>query len=364
MTKSKIKTESVEKVLLRSYQNIPKTGEIIKGKVFAINKNGIFIDLKNFKAGIILPIETKSNPGRFKNIKVGDEIRVKVKQLENEFGYLEASLEEAKVEEKWKELKKMLQEKKIIKTKVLKANKGGLIVNIEEFQSFVPVSQLSSKHYPRVENGNTQRILQALQQLVNETLEVRIIDLDKKEKKIIASERAIQDKEIREAIKQHEKGDIVEGIVTGVVDFGAFIKFNDLEGLVHISELDYQLVENPHDIIKEGDKIKAKIINIDKNKISLSIKALKENPWEKIKDKYKTNQIVKGIITKFNPFGAFVQLDKHIHGLAHISEFGNEENMKKMLDINKKYDFKILSIKPKEYKMSLSPILKEKEESK
>ena len=133
---------------------------------------------------------------------------------------------------------------------------------------------------------------------------------------------------------------------------------------MHISELDYQLVENPHDIIKEGDKIKAKIINIDKNKISLSIKALKENPWEKIKDKYKTNQIVKGTITKFNPFGAFVQLDKYIHGLAHISEFGDEENMKKTLEIGKKYDFKILSIKPKEYKMSLSPILKEKEESK
>ena len=135
----------------------------------------------------------------------------------------------------------------------------------------------------------------------------------------------------------------------------------DLEGLVHISELAYQLIENPRDIVKIGDKIKAKIIDIENDKISLSIKALQKNPWDKVRDKYQAGQIIKGEVTKFNPFGAFIQIDKNIHGLAHISEFGTEENMKEKLEIGKKYDFKILSIKPSEYRMALSPILEEPE---
>jgi len=128
--------------------------------------------------------------------------------------------------------------------------------------------------------------------------------------------------------------------------------------LIHISEIDWQIIDNPGEFFKVGDKVKAKIVEIENNKISLSTKALKKNPWTEIKDKYKNGQIIKGKVTKFNPFGAFIQIDKNIQGLTHISEFGTEEKMKETLKLNKEYKFKILSIKPLEYRMALKPILK------
>jgi len=271
------------------------------------------------------------------------------------------SLEEAGVEQGWKKLEKMMNTEEIIEAKVIKANKGGLILDLNGPQAFMPVSQLSAEKYPRVENGNSQKILHALQKLVNKKLQIKIIDLDPKQEKIIVSEKATKEKELQEILKKYKIGDVVEGTVTGIVDFGVFVKFDDLEGLVHISELAYQLIEDPNDIVKVGEKVRAKIIEIDKDKISLSIKALKKNPWENVRDKYKIGEIVKGKVTKFNPFGAFVQLDKDIHGLAHISEFGTEDKMKEMLKIGKQYDFKILSVKPKEYRMALKPMFKEKE---
>lgn len=354
----------IKNTLLKTYLKIPKTGDVVEGRVFQIDKRGLFVDLKNFKTGLIPAKELRENPSYFKNVKIKDKIMVKIVEPENEDDYLGVSLVEAGSEQNWERLKKIMETKKTIKSKALKANKGGLILDINGFQAFMPVSQLSNEHYPRVEGGNTQKILQALQKLVGTTLQVKIIDLNPKEKKLIVSEKATQEKEIEEIIKKYKLGEIIEGTVTGIVDFGVFVKFNSLEGLVHISELDYQLIEDPHDIIKIGEKIKAKMIEINKNKISLSIKALKKNPWENIKEKYDVGQIVKGTVTKFNPFGAFVQLDKRIHGLTHISEFGTEAKMKETLKIGKKYDFKIISIKPKEYRMALKPMFAAIEEKK
>lgn len=335
---------------------LPKIGDTIEGEIFAINKGGVFVDLENFKTGAVLAKELKENPEYLKKIKIGDKIPVKVISLENEDGYVEVSFKEAGSEEVWNKLAKKMEAKEILASKVLKANKGGLILEIEGINAFMPVSQLSSENYPRVEGGDAQKILQALQKLVGQELKVKIIDLDPREKKLIVSEKATQEKEIEEILKKYKVGDIVEGTITGIVDFGVFIKFNNLEGLVHISELAYQLIEDPHDIVKIGEKVKAKIIEIDRDKISLSIKNLQKNPWEKVREKYDIDQTVKGEVTKFNPFGAFVQIDKNIHGLAHISEFGTEEKMKEMLEIGKKYDFKIVSIKPSEYRMALKPI--------
>jgi small subunit ribosomal protein S1 len=336
--------------------NIPKAGDVIEGKIFEINKNGLFVDLANFKTGVVLPKELKENPDYFKKVKIGDKIVVKIVELENENGYVEVSLKEAGSERGRQELEKKMETKEIIESKVLKANKGGLILEVNGVQAFMPVSQLSSEHYPRVEGGDAQKILQQLQKLVGQTLKVKIIDLNLKEDRLIVSEKATQKQEIEEIIKKYKIGDVVEGTITGIVDFGAFVKFNNLEGLVHISELAYQLIEDPHDIVKIGEKVQAKIIEIDKDKISLSIKALQKNPWEKVREKYDAGQTIKGKVTKFNPFGAFIQLDKDIHGLAHISEFGTEEKMKQALEIGKKYNFKIISIKPNEYRMALKPI--------
>jgi len=266
------------------------------------------------------------------------------------------SLLKAGEEKAWQGLKEKMDKNEIIDALVTKANKGGLMIEVEGTEAFMPVSQLSSTHYPRVEGGDKTKILSELNKLVNQTLKVKIIDLNVREKKLIVSEKATEEKKLKIALEKYKIGDIVEGIITGIVDFGAFIKFEDLEGLIHISEMDWQIINNPNEIFNVGDKVKAQIIEIDKDRVSLSTRALKENPWTKVEDKYHVDQTVKGKVTKFNPFGAFVKIDKNIQGLTHISEFGTEKKMEETLEIGKEYDFKIISIKASEYRMALKPI--------
>jgi len=343
---------------------VPKPGDVIEATVVAIKPMMIFLDLKNFKTGVILGGEIKQNTQQFKNIKINDILAVKIVDLENEDGYTEVSLLKAGEEKKWQALKEKMDNGEIIEARVLKANKGGLIIEIENIEAFMPVSQLSSSHYPRVEGANKQKILLELNKLINQTLKLKIIDLDSREKKIIVSEKAGEEKKLKKALEKYKVGDIAEGTITGVVDFGAFVKFDELEGLIHISEIDWQIIDNPTDFFKVGDKVKAKIVEIEGDKVSLSTKALKENPWEKVRDRYKTGQFVKGVITKFNPFGTFIKLDENIQGLAHISEFGTEKKMKETMELGKEYNFKIISIKPSEYRMALKPIFEEEAEKK
>ena len=354
------KPSLMKDLALKADFNIPKIGDVIEGNIIAIRPNVIYLDLESFKTGIILGREIKQNSREFRNIKINDSIKVKVIGLENEDGYIETSLLKAGEERKWQILQEKMEKGEIIETNVLKANKGGLMIEINGIEAFMPVSQLSSAHYPRVEGGDKLKILQELNKLVDKTIKLKIIDLDVKEKKIIVSEKAADEKKMKKALEKHKIGDIVEGTITGIVEFGVFVKFDDLEGLIHISEIDWQIIDDPAEFFKVGDKIKAKIVEIEDDKISLSTKLLKENPWEKVRDKYETGQTVKGAVTKFNPFGAFIKLDKNIQGLAHISEFGTEKKMKEALEIGKKYDFKILSIKPSEYRMALKPIIETK----
>lgn len=344
----------MNEILSKKNLRIPKVGDVVEGKVIEIGANVVYVDLGNFKTGVVPGREFKENPQYFKNIKAGDTVVTKILETENEEGCTEISLKEAREERGWVGLEKKMKTDEIVKTKILKANKGGLMVEIDGIPGFLPVSQLSSKHYPRIEGGDKQKILQELNKFVGQDFEVKIIDISKKEKKLIVSEKAAQQKELKQTLKKYKVGTIIEGTATGITDFGVFVKFDNLEGLIHISELAWQLIEDPHDIVKAGQKIKAEIIDIKDDRISLSMKKLKKNPWENIEKKYKKGGIVKGTVTKFNPFGAFIQLDKDIHGLAHISEFKSEEKMKETLKIGKKYNFKILSIEPREHRLSLA----------
>ena len=364
-------SDLMQNLLAQEVFNIPKNGDVVEGKVIAIKPNIIYLDLGNFKTGTIMGGEIKKHPLEFKKIKLNDLITVKIVSIENEDGYVEVSLLKAGEEKVWKTFREKFENKEIIEANVLKANKGGLMVEINGVEAFMPVSQLSSTHYPRVEGGDKQKILSELNKLVGQKLNLKIIDLDSREKKLIVSEKATEEKKLKKALEKYKVGDMVEGVITGIVDFGAFIKFpvrrspdedgDDLEGLIHISEMDWQIIDNPADIFKVGDKVKAKIIEIEDDRVSLSTRALKENPWEKVEKKYQTGQIVKGTVTKFNPFGAFIKLDKHIQGLTHISEFGTEKKMEETLKIGKEYEFKILSIKPSEYRMALKPVSDKKE---
>ena len=337
------------------FLNVPKVGEIVEGT--AIEKRGakLFIDLGNRGVGIVYGLEYYEAQDLIRNIEVGDRVTAKVIELDNDEGYIELSLREAGREKKWRDLKEKTQLGTTLNIVVKDANRGGLILEHEGVRGFLPVSQLSMKHYPRVENGDKERIFAELQKFVGQELKVKILDANPYEEKLIFSERGGDSDEIREKLAKYNVGDTVEGEITGVVSFGAFMKFGDgLEGLIHISEIDWQLIEDPKAVLKVGEKKEAKIIDIEGDKISLSLKALRADPWIAAAEKHGKNSIVNGKVTKFNPFGAFVQIEEAVQGLAHISEFGGEAKMKESLELNKSYDFRVVSMDPKEHRLSLS----------
>jgi len=295
-------------------------------------------------------------------LKIGDSIFVKVIDLENEDGYIELSLTQAGKELAWDQLRDKKEKNETVTVKILGANKGGLLAKVSDIQAFLPVSQLSQANYPKVEGGDSSKILKSLQKFIGKEMNVKVFDLDPKEEKLILSEKAKESEKLKGVLENYKVGDIVEVEITGIVDFGAFVKIplkekageiESLEGLIHISELDWQLIEDPSQIIKMGEKTKAKIIDITDGKISLSLKALKKDPWENIEDNFKKGGIVEGKVTKFNPFGAFVQLTEKIQGLCHVSEFGSQKKMEESLEIGEKYKFKILLIDPKEHRLTL-----------
>ncbi|MFH1385870.1 MAG: S1 RNA-binding domain-containing protein [Patescibacteria group bacterium] len=351
--------------LLAQSPKTPKLGEIISGQILEVGRDTVFIDLGAAGTGVLLGREIKENRNLIKSLKPGDTISAMVLEEENTNGFIELSLQAAHREQSWDVLKKMMTGQEIVKAKVTAANRGGLMIELNNVAGFLPVSQLSAEHYPRVEDGDKNKILQELNKFLNKELAVRILDADQSQQKLIVSEKAVGEEKVRQALTQYQLNDLVEGVISGVVDFGAFVRFplkgtenqekpEMVEGLIHISEIDWQLIEDPRQLLHPGQKITAKIIGIEKDRLSLSLKALKKDPWQDIDDKYAKDQIIEAIVTKINPFGAFAQLDKDIHGLAHVSDFGSLENMSQELQINQKYQFKIVSIEPLVHKMALS----------
>jgi len=339
----------------------PKVGEIVQGAIIGLGHSTIYIDLGPLGAGIIYGKEFYDAKDALKALKIGDKLLLKIVELENDDGYAELSLSQAGREIGWEKLQAKREADETINVKVLGANKGGLLVEAEKFQGFLPVSQLSPEHYPRVEGADKTKILTKLQELIGQDLEVKILTLDLKKEVLIVSEKATETKKIKEMLKKYKVAEVVEGEITGIVEFGVFIKFlhDNLEGLIHISELDWQLIDDPAEVVKVGQKVKAKIIEITNDgRISLSLKALKKDPWTGIADVYKKGQEIKGKITKFNPFGAFVEISPKIQGLVHISEFGSRAKMEEKLKIGEKHDFQILQIEPKEHRMTLKLVEK------
>jgi len=370
--------QEMEDLLNKTDITVPAVGDLIKGKVITVTNSAVYLDLGALGTGIIMGREMKDGLGIVENLNEGDEIEATVVELENDEGYVELSIREAAYEKAWGELERKMESRESVNTRILEANRGGLMVEVNGIYGFLPVSQLSHEHYPRVEDGDKNKILQLLLKLVGLEIKVKIIDVDSKDEKLIVSEKATYEEKEREVIGEFKVGDTVSGMVSGVVDFGVFVKFAPkgkkieeveekelLEGLVHISELAWQLIEDPHEIIKTGEKVDCKIIDIDGTRVSLSIRALKEDPWTKITEKYQVGKIVPGLVTKINHFGAFVQLDKDIHGLAHVSEVLGQIKVKSLndiLEVDKKYDFKILSIEPESHRLGLTLVTKEDKE--
>ncbi|MGD0576874.1 MAG: S1 RNA-binding domain-containing protein [Candidatus Staskawiczbacteria bacterium] len=336
-------------------------GATVEGKVVARDRSSLFIDLGINGTGIIYGREFYAVKDVIKNLDIGDKVFAKIVEVENDDGYRELSLRDATKEIGWQRLKDLKESGQILSVRVTGVNKGGLLTSLDGIQAFLPVSQLAPEHYPRVIDADKQKILKELQKFIGKTLEVKILDLLAQENKLILSEKAKSEEKTKETLKNYKKGDIVDGEITGIADFGAFIKFpfpvedknEQIEGLIHISELDWQLVENPAEVVKVGEAVKAQIIDINNNQVFLSLKALKQNPWEEIEKEYKKGDVIKGKVTKFSAFGAFVEIKPKIRGLCHISEFESKEKMEEQLKIGETYDFTVLLIEPKEHRMSL-----------
>lgn len=335
---------------------VAKPGDMVEGTLLSVGKNEVYIDLHGYGVGVVRGRELYDDQATLASLKVGDTITASVVDTENKDGNVELSLRQAGQERVWQTLKTYMDDKEVVSTKILAANKGGLMVEINNVLGFLPVSQLSLEHYPRVEEGDKNKILSLLNGYVGQMFAVQVITADSNEEKLIVSEKAVFEKEMEGRLSKLKIGDVIKGTVTGVVDFGVFVKFGDLEGLVHISELAWQRIDNPKDIVKVGQEVEAKVIAIDKGRVSLSIKQLQADPWQDSVKKYQIGQVVKGTITKVMPFGVFVELDKDIQGLAHLLELSHEpvKNPDELVKVGEEKEFKIISIEPGEHRLGLS----------
>jgi len=342
--------------LIDSIVTPPQAGDVVEGTIIELVRGRLFVDLPPFGTGIIYGREYLNAADVLRKANPGDQITAKVVDASGIDGYIELSLKEARQAAIWGEAEQAIAGQNVYNLTVEEANKGGLILSWQGIQGFLPASQLSKDHYPRVPEGDKDKIFGELLKLQGTVLSVRIITADPKEGKLIFSEKTgDEETEKTNLIDKYQVGDTVEGEVTGAVDFGVFVKLEQgLEGLVHISELDWGLVEDPRTMFKVGDKTKVKVIEIKDGKISLSIKALMENPWKTANDKYKKGQEVTGVIIKYNKHGALASIEEGVAGLVHISEFASPSELREMLELGKTYPFTITLFEPNDQRMTLA----------
>lgn len=336
--------------------NVPKVGDVVKGAVISVDRGEIHMDIEGMTTGVIRGREMFAESSEYSSLEVGTEVEATVIDLENENGEMELSFRIAGYQKAWDNMKKWLKDGLTLKAKITGANKGGLMLQVEALAAFMPVSQLSPDNYPRVAGGDKNRILEKLKEIVGKELEVKVIDVNEAEEKLIVSERAVWEDSQKAVLESYKVGDVVEGEISALTSFGAFIKFGQgLEGLVHISEIAWQRIDHPKDVLKVGDQVKAQIIQLDHSKIYLSVKRIVDDPWKSVKDKYKVNEKVSGKVLKIESFGLMVGLDKDIHGLAHISELSDEpiNNLGDKFKIGQEYEFEIVSLEPADHRLGL-----------
>jgi small subunit ribosomal protein S1 len=327
-------------------------GEPVTGTVLTIKKHEVLIDLGPLGVGFV----PRREVGFSRTLSVGDEVTASVVDTELDNGYSLLSLRKAAKDRGWDEVIARQEAGEIIEIVPYDANRGGLLVEFEGVRGFLPVSQLSAEHYPRVGSSDKDEILQRLNALTNQTLKVRILDVDRKANKLIFSEKEAVKEGLAARFEKLAVGDTVTGVVTGVVDFGIFVNVEGIEGLVHISEISWERVNNPSDYVKVGQTIEAKIIAIDKERLSLSMKQLQKDPWLDEVEKFEKGTKVEGTVTRITPFGAFVQISSAVEALVHISELGNGSDVdpEKVFTLNERKEFTVLDVDKDNRKISLS----------
>lgn len=346
-------TITMDDLLAQAGDNIKQitAGETVTGTVLSVKKHEVLIDLGPLGVGLV----PRREVGFSKNYTEGDEVIASVIDPELEDGYSLLSMRKAAKDRGWDEVVAKAESGEIITVVPYDANRGGLLAEYEGIRGFLPVSQLSAEHYPRVGSSDKDEILQRLNTLVNKEIKARILDADRKANKLIFSEKEAIKEGLADRFKQMSVGDTINGVVTGVVDFGVFVNVEGIEGLIHISEISWERVNNPNDYVKVGQTIEAKIIAIDKERLSLSMKQLTKDPWLDEVEQFKPGDKVEGTVTRITPFGAFVQLSPAVEALVHVSELGGDgTDPEKVFTLNERKEFVVLDVDKDNRKISLS----------
>jgi small subunit ribosomal protein S1 len=346
------KTVTMDELLAGSDLKQLSAGDVVEGTVTSVKKNEVWIDLGAQGTGVVLRREI----GHGQQLEPGQSVTVSVIDSEMDGGYALLSMKRAIKDRGWDELQRVFDANEIVEIVPYDANRGGLLVELEGIRGFLPVSQLAAGHYPRVSGADKDEILQKLNALTNKPLQARILDVSRKDNKLIFSEKEAVKDAMAERFSKLKVGDVVEGVVTGVIDFGAFVNVDGIEGLIHISEISWERVDNPRNYVKVGETVKAKIIAIDKDRLSLSLKQMSEDPWLEQVKAFKSGDIVEGKVTRITPFGAFVQLSPSVEALVHVSEMSDDEDVdpEKLFQLNEKKEFKVLDIDTENRKIALS----------
>lgn len=332
-----------------------KSGDVVEGKITSVKKHELWIDLGPNGMGLVMRREI----GHGQKLDIGEVITVSVVDPELDEGYALLSMKRAVKDKGWDELVRLFENQEVVEIIPYDANRGGLLVELEGIRGFLPVSQLAAEHYPRVSGADKDEILQKLNSLVNKTIKARVLDANKKDNKLIFSEKEAVKDDMQNRLTELKVGDVVEGVVTGVIDFGAFVNVKGIEGLIHISEISWERVENPSNYLKVGQQVEAKIIAIDKDRLSLSLKQMTEDPWINEVKAFEKGSVVEGKITRITPFGAFVQLSPSVEALVHVSEMSKKDNdetadPQEIFKLNEKKEFKIIDIDTEARKIALS----------
>ncbi len=348
-----------------------REGEIVEAELIRKTPRGAFFDLGKLGTGIVYGAELSNARDIVKKLNVGDKVSARVETIDGEGGYVELSLAEAGKQKLWQQAQELQENGEVVKVKITGANQSGLLADLLGLKAFLPLSQLSQEHYPKTTptEASEQKSSDFLKNLIGQEVGVKVIAVNPRANKLIISEREILAANVKELLNAYKVGQDVDGIVSGIADFGIFVRFVDnpqIEGLVHISEIDHRIIDNPKEVVAIDQPVKVRIIDIKDGRVFLSIKALKEDPWQNVSERYKAGQEVGGKVYKFNPFGAVIDLEGGFQGLIHISEFGGAEEMKKALMLNslsqlspaessesKLHKFVIDSVKPEEKRIIL-----------
>ncbi len=333
----------------------PREGDVIPGTVEKVEKGNILVNVNNQFSWLVIKKEI-GNTVDLQALKTWDVIEVMVLWDSVERGLLILSLKRANQIKNLSNLSKYFNSSEIINVKPTEANKWGLLVDIDGLKWFIPVSQLTPIHYPRVEGADPDKILEHLESLVWKDFKVRVINVDEAGKKIIFSEKAAIEETRGKALWTLKEWDIVEWVVSGILSYWLFVTFDGLEWLVHVSEIDWGHVNDPSKFAKVWMKVKVKVIGLDSDKISLSIKRLKENPWDILAQKYKMWDVIKVPVLRISQFGAFLDLEWGIQWLVHLSEIshGVVKDIRDFIKVGEEIEAKIINFEPKKKRIGLS----------